>query len=34
MKQMKYFLMVLMCLVSSNILADDTPIPVNGRLRF
>ena len=28
MKQMKYFLMALMCLVSSNILADDTPIPV------
>lgn len=28
MKQIKYFLMALMCLVSSNILADDTPIPV------
>lgn len=25
---MKYFLMALMCLVSSNIFADDTPIPV------
>lgn len=28
MKQMKYFLMALMCLVSSGIMADDTPIPV------
>ena len=28
MKQMKYFLMALMCLVSSSIMADDTPIPV------
>ena len=25
---MKYFLMALMCLVSSSIMADDTPIPV------
>jgi len=28
MKQMKYLLMALMCLMSSSILADDTPIPV------
>ena len=28
MNQMKYFLMALMCLMSSSILADDTPIPV------
>ena len=28
MKLMKYFLMGLMCLMSSSILADDTPIPV------
>ena len=26
---MKYFLMALMCLMSSSILADDTPIPVD-----
>ena len=29
MKQMKYLLMALMCLMSSGILADDTPIPVD-----
>ena len=28
MNQMKYFLMALMCLMSTSILADDTPIPV------
>ena len=28
MKEMKYFLMVLMCLASSSLMADDTPIPV------
>ena len=28
MKEMKYLLMALMCLMSSSILADDTPIPV------
>ncbi len=28
MKQMKYLLMALMCLLSSNTFADDTPIPV------
>lgn len=28
MRQMKYILMALMCLVSSSIMADDTPIPV------
>lgn len=28
MKQMKFFLMALMCLMSSSIMADDTPIPV------
>ena len=29
MKHMKYLLMALMCLMSSSILADDTPIPVD-----
>ena len=28
MKQMKYLLMALMCLISSSVMADDTPIPV------
>ena len=28
MKQVKYLLMALMCLISSSVMADDTPIPV------
>lgn len=28
MKEMKYLMMALMCLISSSVMADDTPIPV------